>query len=37
MGCIGDDGRDIMIYLLMLIPLEIIMTSTRVVKDGNRR
>ena len=37
MGCIGDDGRDIVVYLLMLIPLEIIMTSTRVVKDGNRR
>ena len=37
MGCIGDDGRDIIVYLLMLIPLEIIMTSTRVVKDGNRR
>ena len=34
---IGNEGRDIMFYLLLLIPLEFIMTSPRVVKDGNRR
>jgi len=34
---IGNEGRDIGGYLLLLIPLEFIMTSTRVVKDGNRR
>ena len=33
---IGDDGRDIGGYLLLLIPLEVVMTSRRVVKDGNR-
>mmetsp|Transcript_11419 Transcript_11419/g.24418 ORF Transcript_11419/g.24418 Transcript_11419/m.24418 type:complete len:353 (-) Transcript_11419:459-1517(-) len=34
---IGDEGRDIIFYLLLLVPLEFIMTSPRVVKDGNRR
>ena len=34
---IGNEGRDIIFYLLLLIPLEFIMTSPRVVKDGNRR
>ena len=34
---IGDDGRDVVGYMLLLIPLEHIMTGTRVVTDGNRR
>lgn len=34
---IGNEGRDLVCYLLLLIPLEIIMTSKRVVKDGNRK
>lgn len=34
---IGNDGRDIVCYLLLVIPLEFIMTSRRVVTDGNRR
>ena len=37
MTAIGNDGRDIVIYLLLLIPLEYILTGSRVVKDGNRR
>lgn len=34
---IGNEGRDLVTYLLLLIPLEFIMTSTYVVQDGNRR
>lgn len=34
---IGDEGRDLLLMLLLLIPLEFIMTSRRVVKDGNRK
>ena len=36
MPAIGNDGRVIVFYLLMLIPLEVVMTSTRIVKDGSR-
>lgn len=34
---IGNEGRDLLGYLLLLIPLEFLMTSPRVVKDANRR
>ena len=34
---IGDEGRDLLTYLILLVPLEFIMTSTYVVKDGNRK
>jgi len=34
---IGNEGRDLVTYLLFLIPLEFIMTSSYVVRDGNRR
>jgi len=34
---IGNEGRDLAFYLLLLLPLEFLMTSRRVVKSGNRR
>eukprot|EP00966_Prymnesium_polylepis_P298752 6903929-Prymnesium_polylepis.2 len=34
---IGNEGRDLLTYLLLLVPLEIIMTSSLVVRDGNRK
>lgn len=34
---IGNEGRDLLTYLLLLVPLEFIMTSTLVVRDGNRK
>ena len=34
---IGDEGRDLLTYLVLLVPLEFIMTSTYIVKDGNRK
>ncbi|KAL3898672.1 MAG: hypothetical protein SGPRY_012793 [Prymnesium sp.] len=34
---IGNEGRDLLTYLLLLVPLECIMTSSLVVKDGNRK
>jgi len=34
---IGNEGRDLLGYLLLLVPLEWLMTSRRVVKSGDRR
>ena len=34
---IGNEGRDLLVYLLLFLPLEFIMTSKRVIKDGNRK
>jgi len=34
---IGNEGRDLLTYLVLLVPLEFIMTSAYVVRDGNRK
>ena len=34
---IGDDGRDLAFYLLLLPPLEFVMTSRRFTSDGSRK
>ena len=37
MTVIGNDGRDLVTYLLLIIPLEFIMTSKRLNQGGDRR
>lgn len=34
---IGNEGRDLLTYLVLLIPLEFVMTSSFIVRDGNRK
>ena len=36
-GAIGNEGFDIVFYLALMVPLEYLLTSRRVVADGNRR
>ena len=36
-GAIGNEGFDIAFYLVLMVPLEYLLTSRRVVADGNRR